>query len=293
MPLQEDNQAGKFSWNHHCRIKWLFGFQRKSVKNKSLLLVLYLTLTWDPYFHVSQGKKVWNLSSVGDKEDDLTPPGLVCTWWVGGGREGEMAGVEDRVALEMSWIEEGADGPGRGQCGPSPCSSAPDGVCAAHTRCHSRKPCVTASMPNTTRESRDKSIASWSRVLRKACDVTKGKTSYFKSWLQGRSKDSGSWPQAALGNNLDKWPVPNSTTRDSVPLVWDAFPKTHTLTHSHMLVIFFLKLPPSFWCIKWSEVKSLSRVQLCDPADCSLQGSSVHGIRIYILMYTQGQKLLL
>ena len=27
-----------------------------------------------------------------------------------------------------------------------------------------------------------------------------------------------------------------------------------------------------------SEVKSLSRVQLCDPMDCSLSGSSVHGI---------------
>ena len=30
--------------------------------------------------------------------------------------------------------------------------------------------------------------------------------------------------------------------------------------------------------IKWSEVKSLSHVQLCDPMDCSLPGSSVHGI---------------
>ena len=30
--------------------------------------------------------------------------------------------------------------------------------------------------------------------------------------------------------------------------------------------------------MKWSEVKSLSHVQLCDPMDCSLPGSSVHGI---------------
>ena len=52
-------------------------------------------------------------------------------------------------------------------------------------------------------------------------------------------------------NNLCK-----TTTRDWVPLVWDAFPKTHTLTHSHILVIFF-------------------------------KASSI------ILMYTQGQKLLL
>ena len=29
---------------------------------------------------------------------------------------------------------------------------------------------------------------------------------------------------------------------------------------------------------KWSEVKSLSRVRLFDPTDCSLPGSSVHGI---------------
>ena len=28
----------------------------------------------------------------------------------------------------------------------------------------------------------------------------------------------------------------------------------------------------------WSEVKSLSRVQLCDPVDCSLPDSFVHGI---------------
>ena len=30
--------------------------------------------------------------------------------------------------------------------------------------------------------------------------------------------------------------------------------------------------------VKWSEVNSLSRVRLCDPTDCSLPGSSVHGI---------------
>ena len=31
-----------------------------------------------------------------------------------------------------------------------------------------------------------------------------------------------------------------------------------------------------YW--NWSEVKSLSRVRLCDPTDCSLPGSLVHGI---------------
>ena len=32
--------------------------------------------------------------------------------------------------------------------------------------------------------------------------------------------------------------------------------------------------------LKWTKVKamSLSRVRLCDPIDCSLPGSSVHGI---------------
>ena len=40
----------------------------------------------------------------------------------------------------------------------------------------------------------------------------------------------------------------------------------------------------SYFCIpvpyheKWREVKSLSHVQLCGPMDCSLPGSSVHGI---------------
>ena len=30
--------------------------------------------------------------------------------------------------------------------------------------------------------------------------------------------------------------------------------------------------------VKWSEVKLLSHVRLCDPVDCSPSGSSVHGI---------------
>ena len=32
------------------------------------------------------------------------------------------------------------------------------------------------------------------------------------------------------------------------------------------------------WIWNQSEVKSLSRVWLCDPMDCSLPGSSIHGI---------------
>ena len=31
-------------------------------------------------------------------------------------------------------------------------------------------------------------------------------------------------------------------------------------------------------CIRWGEVRSLSRVRLCNPMDCSPPGSSVHGI---------------
>ena len=30
--------------------------------------------------------------------------------------------------------------------------------------------------------------------------------------------------------------------------------------------------------MKMTKVKSLSRVRLCDPVDCSLPGSSVHGL---------------
>ena len=52
---------------------------------------------------------------------------------------------------------------------------------------------------------------------------------------------------------------------------------------SGLLPIFlFLLLIWGILCIffPWTErkVKSLSRVQLCDPMDCSLPGSSVHGI---------------
>ena len=32
------------------------------------------------------------------------------------------------------------------------------------------------------------------------------------------------------------------------------------------------------WALSEKKVKSLSRVRLCDPMDCSLPGSSVHGI---------------
>lgn len=45
--------------------------------------------------------------------------------------------------------------------------STPDGVCLQHTRYHTRKLRVTTSMPNTTHDPRDTSIASWSWVLRK------------------------------------------------------------------------------------------------------------------------------
>ena len=34
---------------------------------------------------------------------------------------------------------------------------------------------------------------------------------------------------------------------------------------------------PSLLCL-WKKVKLLSRVRLCNPMDCSLQGSSIHGI---------------
>ena len=36
--------------------------------------------------------------------------------------------------------------------------------------------------------------------------------------------------------------------------------------------------------VKWTELKSLSHVRLCDPMDCSLPSSSVHGIFQAILL---------
>lgn len=66
--------------------------------------------------------------------------------------------------------------------------STPDGVCLQHTRYHTRKLCVTTSMPNTTHDSRDMSIASWSWVLGKA-NVARGerrvilKAGCRASWL--------------------------------------------------------------------------------------------------------------
>ena len=47
--------------------------------------------------------------------------------------------------------------------------------------------------------------------------------------------------------------------------MWDALTHFHTRLSSACTHI-------------WSKVKSLSRVRLCDPMDCSLQGSSVHGV---------------
>lgn len=111
-----------------------------------------------------------------------------------------MPGIWDRVALEMSLKGRGAEGTGCGRPVPALSPSAPDGVCLQHTRYHTRKPCVTTSMPNTTHESRDMSIVSWSWVLRKAC-AARGKTSYFKSWLQGKLvvQGQGSWPRLPGG----------------------------------------------------------------------------------------------
>ena len=41
---------------------------------------------------------------------------------------------------------------------------------------------------------------------------------------------------------------------------------------------FEYNLPYVFKCIMKVKAKSLSRVQLFDPMDCSLSGSSIHGI---------------
>ena len=115
------------------------------------------------------------------------PPGLVCVCVCVAGAEKYSPRGRDARSQGQSGprdVPEGRKvlkGQGVARPIPAPPSSAPDGVCLPHTRYHTRKPCVTTSMPNTTHESRDKSIASWSWVLRKAYDVARGKRSYFKS----------------------------------------------------------------------------------------------------------------
>ena len=72
--------------------------------------------------------------------------------------------------------------------------STPDGVCLQHTRYHTRKLCVTTSMPHTTHDSRDMSIASWSWVLGKA-NVARGERRVILKAgcrASGLSKGSGS-----------------------------------------------------------------------------------------------------
>ena len=136
---------------------------------------------------------------VGSEEDDRKPPlalcVCVCVCGGGGGREVHP----QRERCQESETDGPRDVPGgrkvlKGQGVaspiPAPTPSAPDGVCLQHTRYHTRKPRVTTSMPNTTQESRDKSIASWSWVLGKAY-VAEERWVILKAgcWL---SKDSGS-----------------------------------------------------------------------------------------------------
>ena len=68
---------------------------------------------------------------------------------------------------------------------------------------------------------------------------------------------------------------------------WETGIDIYVLYINKWLMSLLLLLEPrsqifNFCCytvpIPWSEVKSLSRVRLCDPMDCSLPGSSVHGI---------------
>ena len=48
--------------------------------------------------------------------------------------------------------------------------------------------------------------------------------------------------------------------------------------HGTNMFVYSLISYQALWLVSWSEVKLLSRVRLCDPIDCSLSGSSVHGI---------------
>ena len=53
---------------------------------------------------------------------------------------------------------------------------------------------------------------------------------------------------------------------------------THPPEDNFSILMEKLIIHIDFLTTEWSEVKSLSRVRLCDPMDCSLQGFSVHGI---------------
>jgi len=63
--------------------------------------------------------------------------------------------------------------------------------------------------------------------------------------------------------------------------VYDSCPPTQTFTYEHVLTL-CVCVCVCVSCIvptgKHVEVKSLSRVRLCNPMDCSLPGSSIHWI---------------
>ena len=74
---------------------------------------------------------------------------------------------------------------------------------------------------------------------------------------------------AILWRSAFRWVYISFSHLPFASLLFSAICKASSEYHFAFLHFFFLK---------WSEVKSLSCVRLCDPMDCSLPGSSVHGI---------------
>lgn len=176
--------------------------QRGKYKSKFFPPVSCLTLSQELIFRLLGGGR----TRLGMKR--MVPPHKLCyvEGWAGRctprGRTARSLGQTD--PRDVPEREKVLKGQGVADPTPARAPSIPDGVCLRHTHYHTRKPRVITSVPNTTPGSRDMSIVSWSWVLRRAY-VARGKTSYFKSWLQGELAVQGQrlLTQAAQGEALD------------------------------------------------------------------------------------------
>ena len=72
------------------------------------------------------------------------------------------------------------------------------------------------------------------------------------------------------------WDLPGPGIEPVSSALTDTFPATGPPEKSYSVFFFFFN-SNNFLPIL-VKVKSLSRVQLCDPMDCRLQGSSIYGI---------------
>lgn len=154
----------------------------KSVRNRTFPPVPCLILTQKVILMSLEGGRsstwTWLRKERTSQPHRLRTPGL------GQGRGSGRAGRHTPRGTDAKSLGQGGprDVPERGKVlkaqgvtspVPALALSTPDGVCLQHTRYHTRKLCVTTSMPNTTHDSRDVSIASWSWVLGKS-NVARG-----------------------------------------------------------------------------------------------------------------------